>query len=97
MKAVAYHTQKKMNLPLRFFGLTSEQWLYAMLVPAVMLLINKWSVLFCLPIELISINGIRREQEKLDNSIDYLTGSWVYARSPKHIIDHSHVLNLLMK
>ena len=92
-----YRTRRKMNRPLYFFGLTSGQWALAALLPCTLLLVHKWLFLISLPLQVILIHRLRKGQERLSGTQEYLIGLWVCYRSPKHINDHSSTLNKLIK
>ncbi|MBT33364.1 MAG: hypothetical protein CMO01_27195 [Thalassobius sp.] len=96
MEVQAYYTQKKMNLPIRFFGLTSEQWFTTAFIPSVCLIINQWLLIIIIPLVIFFTYILRRRQEKLDHNIDYTSSAWVFFRSPKHIVDTSLTLKKLI-
>lgn len=98
-------TQKKINRPIKFFGLTSGQFGVYMLLNAIIIIVcifNRLHPIFiviiigsiCFLSNILFKNLIR---EHKSGNPDYLSGLSVKTATPTKIVDRRKVFNLILK
>ena len=91
-------TIRKINRPIKFFGLTSGQFGLFMLANALIIIVCIFKHVH--PVIIVSVMGALFKNLKREHKAgnpDYLTGLSVRSATPKQIIDKHKVFNFIMK
>lgn len=98
-------TVRKINKPVKFFGLKSAHFGLFMLINAVIIIVSIFMhlhpiVIVCIISALLSVSGIllkNLSREHKAGNPDYLTGLSVKSITPTKIVDKRKVFNFIMK